>query len=226
LWGNNVSHDDIADMWIHESFGAYAEALFVEDVFGRDEALRYINGKKQNVRNTSPMIGERGLHRRGDGDMYDKGQLVLHTLRSVIDDDELWISILRGLQNDFRLQTVSSDQVFDYISSKAGRDLSGFFAQYFRHAAIPRLSVQLEKRGNTVTARHRWETDVENFSMPIKVITAPGRYQTLNPTTSLQTTDLGGIDPEQFKVPEDLFYVDVRIRRSYLNPGNEPAALP
>ncbi len=45
-WGNSVTAKDVADMWIHESFGAYAESLYVEDQFGRAAALKYINGKK------------------------------------------------------------------------------------------------------------------------------------------------------------------------------------
>jgi len=53
-WGNSVTMRDIADMWIHESFGAYAESLFVEDQYGHDEAIKYINAKKGNVRNGPP----------------------------------------------------------------------------------------------------------------------------------------------------------------------------
>jgi aminopeptidase N len=209
---------DIADMWIHESFGAYAESLFVEDQYGRAEALKYINGKKGNVRNDRPIIAEYGRYRRSAQDMYDKGQLILNTLRSVLEDDALWFSILRGLQDKFRYQNASADEVFAYINQRSERDLSGFFDQYFRRANIPTLAVQTVKEGDSVTARYRWEADVDDFRMPIKVTTAPGKYEFISPTTAWQTIQLNGLAPEDFKVAEDLFYVKVRLRSSYLDP--------
>ena len=223
-WGNNVAMKDIADMWIHESFGAYAESLFVEDQYGHAEAIKYINGKKGNVRNDQPIIAEYGRYQKSPGDMYDKGQLILNTLRSVLDDDVLWFSILRGLQDKFKHQNVSAEEVFGYINQKSGRDLTYFFDQYFRHANIPTLAVQTTKEGDSVTARYRWEADGDNFRMPIKVTTAPGKYELITPTTEWQTNKLNGIAPEDFKAAEDLFYVKVRLRWSYLDPrrGNAP----
>jgi cyclophilin family peptidyl-prolyl cis-trans isomerase len=217
-WGNSVTMKDIADMWIHESFGAYAESLFVEDQYGHAEAIKYINGKKGNVRNDRPIIGQYGRYQRSAGDMYDKGQLILNTLRSALDNDSLWISILRGLQDKFRYQNASADEVFAFINERAGRDLSYFFDQYFRHANIPTLAVQTTKEGDSITARYRWEADVDNFRMPIKVTTAPGKYEFITPTIDWQTTKLNGIAPEDFKVADDLFYVNTRLRWSYLDP--------
>jgi aminopeptidase N len=150
--------------------------------------------------------------------MYDKGQLILNTLRSVLDDDGLWFSILRGLQEKFRHQTLSGDEAFAFINQKANRDLSYFFEQYFRRANIPTLAVQIVKDGDSVTARYRWEADVKDFRMPVKVTTAPGKFEFIIPTTEWQTKKLSGITPEDFKVAEDLFYVNTRLRGSYLDP--------
>jgi aminopeptidase N len=217
-WGNSVTEKDMADMWIHESFAAYAESLFVEDQYGRAEALKYINAKKPNVRNARPIISDYGLNRKSDGDMYDKGQLILNTLRSVLDDDALWFSIVRGIQETFKCQNVSAGDIFGYVNRKSGKDLSGFFEQYFRRAAIPRLMVETQKEGDVVKVRYRWQTDVDNFRMPVKVTTAPGRYEFITPTSEWQTNALHGLKPEEFKVAEDLFYVDVRLRWLYLDP--------
>jgi aminopeptidase N len=217
-WGNSVSSKDIADMWIHESFGAYAEALYVESLFGHDEALKYINGKKSNVLNDKPIIGTYNVHKRGSGDMYDKGQLVLNTLRSVIDNDALWFSIVRGLAETFKYQTITADDVFRFINEKSGKDLTYFFDQYFRHTKIPQLVVQTSKKGNIVTARYKWNTDVQDFRMPIKVTTSPNKYEFITPTGQWQTIELKGMNPEDFKVADDLFYVDVKFGWGYLDP--------
>lgn len=215
-WGNNVTASDVGDMWIHESFGAYAESLFVEDQFGHAEALRYINNKKPNVRNLHPIINEYGVYRQSDGDQYDKGQLVLNTLRSVLDDDALWFSILRGLQVTFGHKTVSASEVFGYINKRSGKDLSYFFDQYFKHTGVPTLTVQAQEIGDKATVAYRWTADVPNFRMPVKVTLAPGKYDWITPTTEWQTNKLEGVRPEDFKMADDLFYANMRLRWSYL----------
>jgi len=217
-WGNSVTEKDAADMWIHESFAAYAESLFVEDQYGRAESLKYINAKKPNVRNLRPIISEYNLNRKSDGDMYDKGQLILNTLRSVLDDDALWFSTLRGLQETFKYRNISADDLIGYVNRKTGRDLSSFFDQYFKHAGIPKLMLEAQKEGEAVTVRYRWQADVPDFHMPVKVTLSPGKYQFITPTSEWQTNKLKGMNPEDFKVAENLFYVDVRQRSSYFDP--------
>lgn len=217
-WGNSVTSKDVADMWIHESFGAYAEALYIEFHYGLSEALTYINGKKANVRNSEPIVGVYNVQRAGAGDMYDKGQLVLNTLRSVIDNDQMWFSIVRGLAETFKYQTITAEDVFTYINTKTGKDYSYFFNQYLKNAKIPILDVFVTKKGDNVTARYRWNADVPDFKMPIKVTTSDNKNEFIYPTTSWQTLKLGNMRPEDFKVEKDRFYVDVRLSWSYLDP--------
>ncbi len=222
-WGNSVTSKDIADMWIHESFAAYAEALYVECQYGYQAYLNYQNGKKYGVRNDRPIIGPYGVNREGASDMYNKGSLILHTLRHVIDDDNLWFAILKGIQTKFRHQTVTADDIFNYINKMTGTDYSTFFDQYFKHTTIPKLQVVISKQGSKVSARYRWQADGENFAMPVKVTTAKNNFEFIYPTLKWQSTNLDLIDPEDFKVAEDLFYIDVKLRLVYRR-SNEPAA--
>lgn len=208
-WGNNVSMSDNADMWIHESFGAYAESLFVEDMYGHDQAIEYINGKKSNVRNSDPIIGEYNTNRSGAGDMYDKGQLVLNTLRSVIDNDPLWFEILKGIQTEFRLTNVHADDITGYIEQKTGKELDYFFDQYMRHSDLPRLQLELNETDSGLRVRYRWQADVEEFQMPIKVTTAKDTWGWIEPTSEWKSLTVEGIGKDDFKVAEELFYIAV-----------------
>ncbi len=217
-WGNSITTNDVADMWVHESFGAYSEGLYVEHIFGYDQAMKYINGKKQNVRNDRPMIGPKDVNMEGSGDMYDKGQLVLNTLRHVIANDGLWTEILLGMNTEFRHQNIDGQQVFDYIIEKTGMDLDYFFDQYFRHKELPTLIVGITKKGDAVKATYRWRTDVAGFEMPIKVTTAPGKYELIRPTNKTQTIDLKGLDPDNFKIAEDQYFVNLKVWKTYIDP--------
>jgi aminopeptidase N len=218
-WGNCVTAKDVADMWIHESFGAYAEALYVESQYGYAEALKYINGKKSNVGNRSPIVGIPNVNREGSPDMYDKGQLVLNTLRSVINNDSLWFATLHGIMERFWMQTVTGDEITNCVRERTGTDYAYFFDQYLRHAKIPVLEASASKKGSQVTVRYRWMADVKNFAMPIRVTAAKGKWGWISPTTEWQTMSLDGLLPEDFAVEQDRFYVDTRLSYVYLDPG-------
>lgn len=220
-WGNSITSQDIADMWIHESFGAYAEALYVEERWGFDEAVRYINAKKTSIVNDRPMTGPFGVNRAGSKDMYNKGQIVLHTLRNVINNDTLWFSILHGLATTFRHSIISGDDLTGYINSRTGKDYAYFFRQYFLESAVPELEAFVTRKRDRVTLRYKWNATLPDFNMPVKVTTAPGTYSFITPTTSWQTMELGPIDPMQFRVAEDLFYVKTKLAWAYIDP-NKP----
>jgi len=219
-WGNSVTSRDLADMWIHESFAAYAEALYVEYNWGHKAALDYINGKRQNVRNDKPMIGPYNVNQEGSGDMYDKGQLVLNTLRDVISNDRLWFSILKGFQQKYAYQTVDADDVINYIDDRTGQNYNYFFEQYYRYSSLPEFFAIVTKKGNECALRYKWNADVKDFHMPIKVTTSKGRFSFISPTTEWQTMDLKNFDPKDFKVDEDEFFCKTRIMRFYIDPAS------
>jgi len=150
--------------------------------------------------------------------MYDKGQLALNTLRHVVDDIDLWKKILKGLNEEYRYQTIDGQDVIDYISTKAGMDLSYFFDQYFRQASLPKLLVNISKKGDVVIANYKWEAEVTDFSMPIKATTAPGSFDFIYPTNQWKTIDLSGLHPDDFKIAEDQFFIDLVIRKVYIDP--------
>ncbi|MBF8963842.1 M1 family metallopeptidase [Pontibacter sp. FD36] len=177
-FANNITYKDVADMWIHESFTTYSEPLFVEYHYGKQAGSEYVIGIRQNIRNDRPIIGHYNVNKSGSGDMYPKGANMLHTLRQVVNDDEKWRGILRGLNKDFYHQTVTTEQIENYMSKHAGRDLSRFFDQYLRDTRIPTLEYRLEKKKLT----YRWANAVEGFDMPVKVY-LNGEETWLEPTT-------------------------------------------
>jgi len=218
-WGNSVTSKDIADMWIHESFAAHAEAMYVECMFGYDATLDYLNAKKTQVGNRKPIIGTYNVNNEGSGDMYPKGSLMLHTLRGALNNDSLWFEIIRGLAGTFAYKTITTEDVVGYVNKATGTDYTYFFDQYLRYTSLPRLEVVLTSRGDSLSARYRWRADVSDFRMPVKATVSGGTYGVLRPTSSWQTMDLGLMSPQAFRVPDELFYIDTQIRISYQDPN-------
>ncbi|MFD1187350.1 M1 family metallopeptidase [Pontibacter rugosus] len=177
-FANNITYKDIADMWIHESFTNYSESLFLDYHYGTQAANEYVIGLRNIIRNDKPIIGHYNVNHSGSGDMYPKGANMLHNLRQIVQDDEQWRSILRGLNKDFYHQTVTTQQIEDYLSQKVGRNLTPVFDQYLRDVRIPKFEYRLA--GNKL--QYRWANSVANFDMPVKV-SLNGKEQWLEPTT-------------------------------------------
>ena len=146
-WGNNISAQDHADMWVHESFGNYAEGIYTECRLGKIAGAAYIIGTRAGIRNDRPIIPAFGVNAQGSGDMYPKGGNMLHTIRAIIDDDAKWRDILRGLNKTFYHRTVTGKQVQDFISREAGMDLSKVFAQYLTTTQIPVFEYRVRDGG-------------------------------------------------------------------------------
>lgn len=164
-FGNSITSKDIADMWIHESFTTYSEAVFVECEFGYEKAMQYINGQKKMVGNQKPIIGQFGVnYKTGNSDMYYKGALMLNTLRHSIGDDEKWWEMLRKYSETYRHQIIETKDVVTFFSEETGTDLTPFFNQYLNYTNLPILEFRVHKKN----LEARWISNVTNFEMPIE----------------------------------------------------------
>jgi aminopeptidase N len=204
-FGNNITTADIADMWVHESFANYAESLYTECRYGPPAGAAYVIGTRPLVKNDRPAIGPFGVNARGSGDMYTKGGNMLHTIRHIIDDDEKWVRILRGLNTEFRHRIVTGKQVQAYISARAGIRLDKVFEQYLTTTRIPVFEYRLE--GPRLS--FRWTRVVRGFEMPMRVKVSGDSAVRLAPTESWQTTVLPLAYPEDFRLDQN-FYVVAR----------------
>jgi len=164
-FANNITNKDVADMWIHEGFTHYSENLFLDYHYDSMAANAYVQGVRSSIQNDRPIIGEYGVSDEGSGDMYYKGGNMLHLIRQLFDDDEKWRQTLRGLNKEFYHQTVTTQQIENYISESYGKSLDKVFDQYLRTTQIPTFTYRV--LGNQLL--YKWENTVDGFNMPIRV---------------------------------------------------------
>lgn len=201
-FANNITYKDVADMWIHESFTNYAEALYTEYYFGKDAATEYVVGTRRGIRNDKPIIGVYNVNEEGSGDMYPKGGNLLHTIRHSINDDKLFREILRGLNQTFYHQTVTTQQIENYISEKSKIHFSKVFDQYLRTTQIPTLEYYSEKNKTFF----RWINCVKGFDL--SVVLKDGKR--INPTEEWQSKKLNeSFDPAFI---EKMYYVKTQAK--------------
>lgn len=210
-FGNNITAKDLADMWIHESFTCYSEDLDIDYHYGKKAAEEYVYGLRQGIENKSPIVGYYGVNKEGSGDMYPKGAVLLNMVRVIINNDDKWREILRGLNKTFYHQTVTYDDIVDYIVKQSGINLAPVFDQYLHYAGLPKLDF-VWKDGKPYC---KWTADAKGFNMPVKVRVKGGAYQVIHPATTLTEVNIPGATKDNLEADTFDFYIKVSgIRKS------------
>ncbi len=186
-FANNITTNDIADMWVHEGFTNYSETLFTEYFYGKKAAEDYISGIRKDIQNDKPIIGYYGVNNEGSGDMYNKGGNMIHTIRQIIGDDKKFRTILRGLNNNFYHKTVNSQDIEQYINEAAGMDFSSIFNQYLRTTKIPTVEYYLTKK----KLYYRWKDAIDNLYLPIEVNTDEKKSIKIIPSNEWKAIKIG-----------------------------------
>jgi len=213
-FGNAVSAADVSDMWIQEGWCNYLEFVYVEALFGIEDAIKYANGYKKKVGNREPIITQRGIHRTPNQDMYFKGALFLNTLRNVVNDDARWWKLIQGTYERFKYQNIMTEDIVRFFNAELKQDLTPIFDQYLRRAELPTLELTFDEKARTVS--YRWKADERGFAMPIRVGN-PAQWRVVRPTADWQSMPwTAAVD--QFAVATDLYYVTTAV----LDAGGRP----
>lgn len=204
-FANNITAADNADMWIHESFTAYSENLYLDYHYGHDTCAQYVIGTRSNIKNDRPIQGTYGVNKSGSGDMYYKGANMLHTLRHVIANDSIWRSILQGLNSTFYHQTILYDDLVGYINDHTSFDVKPIFDQYIKDIRIPILEYRLYPGG----VEYRWSNCIEGFEMPVDIFIDQEKVR-VEPTTNWQR--LNASQPEKLEVDSNYYIAQLKIQ--------------
>ncbi len=205
-WGNSVSMNDIADMWIHESFCTYTEALYVEQIYGYNSMLEYLLYQKEFISGRSPILGVHGLNHKGNStDMYYKGSWMLHSIRNTLNNDSLWFSVVKDIAQNYTLANCDGYELIEFVCTKSGVDLKPIFNQFLTHADLPVLTYYFNNKKGELQLYYKWKATEDNFNMPMEISVGNTEKFRIFPNANYQSLSLGNTDKKQVKFSEDLF---------------------
>jgi aminopeptidase N len=170
-FANSLTADDPADMWIHESFTTYSEALYVEHCMGKKTALEYLWSQRGQIKNQAPMQGPRGQYYHGsDNDIYYKGTWMLHTMRSMLNNDSLWFATLKQMNQKYFHHIVKTEDIIQFFNSNTGFNWDLFFNQYMYKSSLPELEIkQLLLDNGNIRYTLKLESDVKDLNIPLNI---------------------------------------------------------
>ena len=159
-WGNLVTCQTDADMWINEGLAEYASHLYTEEVYGR---ARYNTTVIQNAFNVIE-----SAHTQDDGyksiygldheyvygfHVYQKGAMVGHNLRAYLGDSLFFSSLTQLLQNN-AYGNLSTTQFRDQLSAISGKNMNAFFDDWVLNPGFPQVAIDsLAVNGNNAAVK-------------------------------------------------------------------------
>jgi len=177
-WGNMLTNSDWKDMWVHEGFGTYMQALYLEDKQGIDRYHAYMNSFVHRIGNRKPVAPRETTSAQeiyAGHDIYFKGAWVLHTLRYLIGNDALRLSLRRmayptpeiwRASDGTQVRFVDTDDYVATVEEVTDTELDWFFGVYVHSAELPTL--ELTRREGALDLAWSAPGDLP-FPMPVDV---------------------------------------------------------
>ncbi len=210
-WGNSVSVKDHAELWIHESFATYMEALYIEFLQGKKNAIQYLKNQRDMIYNVRPILGDMHVNYNEwkEADMYYKGSWMLHSIRHTINNDSIWFTILKAAYQQFKYKNVSSNDIIEFMDSNTSYNIKPIFKQYLTKTEIPVLVIKKRYTKEGINLNYKWANTVDHFNMPVIVNLNEIQLVTLYPTTRRQKIVLPAGNGDRIYFDTDLFYYQV-----------------
>ena len=201
-FGNSVTASDPTHIWIHEGLQVYSESIYFEDKFNSYEVgVHYLNTIKNRIVNEIPIVGnENENHWALHGDTYMKGAWVMHTLRSVINNDQIWFKILKEFMVENAKGFANTREFFNKVEENTGEDYWYFAEQYFYSPNQPVLEYYQDENNY----HYRWINVNDNFIMPIDLL-VNGSIKRVHPSKEFKK--IGINKHAQIEVMDWKFYV-------------------
>lgn len=154
-FGNQMTNANWDDMWLHEAFATYMQPAYAESIGGKMSYFASLMQIRSRIANHHPIVS--GTPRReedvyedergGPGqDIYNKGALMLHTLRNLIGDEafyraarELVYGTDHPVPGNFAPRYGTTKEYIDIVDRVTGKDMQWFFNVYLYQAALPEI---------------------------------------------------------------------------------------
>lgn len=221
-FGDHVTCSYWREIWLNEGFASYSEYLFREQI-QNGNALGWMNATHTNVM-SSPggsvnVPDTTDVSRMFSGRLtYDKGAAILHTMRSIINNDSLFFSGLRLYLQTYGGSTASVPQFKALMENHSGLNFSDFFQEWYYGEGFPTFSIEYLHLNDTlwlsVSQTTSVPTSVPFFHVPLELrVQRPSgdtvvRMNLTQPTSTAIVPCTGSltglvIDPNQWLINQD-----------------------
>ena len=143
-FGNHVTCAQWNDIWINEGFATYTQFIGLENMLNSESAQAFM-AAMQSVVMRKPdgsvyvpdeFIADRDRIFSGRLSYY-KGATIIHMIRYLLADDELFFQVLQEFQNRYAFSTASGEDFKTVLEELSGKDFDAFFNLWYYEEGFP-----------------------------------------------------------------------------------------
>jgi aminopeptidase N len=211
-WGNNITAYDYCDAWIHEGLATYSEALFLEKVYGKEAYKKKVMRFYYGTANKIPIKKVCGVQYSSwisyyDMDIYDKGALMMHSLRILVNDDDLFFKSLKTFQKDLSRSNISSDHFIQKFNNLLGNDYSLMFDLYLNEVEPPYLNLKIDFENSKKVINYKWSNPLPFELKNGIVVLIENKEVVLYPNSEFQKLEVGFDVEVNFLTSKSIYFL-------------------
>jgi aminopeptidase N len=153
-WGNNVTCASWCDIWMNEGFASYSEYIMLENLYPGQQgpSMQQVHNNVMSQAGGSVwVLDSLNESRIFSGRLtYDKGAGIIHTLRFIINNDDLFFNGLRDFQQAFKDSTSTGIAFKEFMENYTGISLNDFFNEWYFGEGYPTYSLKWNQSGQDV----------------------------------------------------------------------------
>lgn len=164
-FGDHITCGNWQDIWINEGFASYMEYIAAQELLGQDEADDWMNNAMAiALRETTgsvyvPEDQVEDSYRLFDyGLSYKKGAILLHMIRFILDDDELFFRVLQSYMKEYGNGLALGADFQAILEAESDMDFSCFFEQWYYGEGFPRFKIYWEQTSDSLRIRSEQTT--------------------------------------------------------------------
>jgi aminopeptidase N len=175
-WGNSISVNDRADLYVHEAFATYTESLFLEMLKDKATMNQYLQLQKEKIENKQAIVGKRDVayDEWNDADMYYKGTWILHTMRQLCESDSIWHQKIKMLYQHFKYQNIDGEDLINYFDNNIISNSKKAWDHYLNELSYPTLEYKILRGDEDYFLVAKWTNVNKKFEMPIRIFYKDG----------------------------------------------------
>lgn len=208
-WGNNISGKDYCDIWIHEGMATYSEALMLEKLYDKTEYDKRIQRMINSTYNTIPIhkvcdVVYNSWTNGADQDIYDKGGLMMHSLRIAVNNDPLFLKTLKQIQQTKGSTNMSTEEMVQELNARLGKDYSSLMNWYLYKTKPPALDVFMSKTDRKMY--YKWNEAIPFYQKGKIYIDSEDKTTVLTPSNEYQSIQVESGQSFRFNIEKSIYY--------------------
>jgi aminopeptidase N len=176
-FGDQVTCGSWQDIWVNEGFARYSEYISYENFYSKEVADNVMGGYHENVMsNAAGSVYVPQAFATTESRIfslrltYNKGAAIIHMIRNIINDDDVFFGALRTYQSTFKHTVATGESFKGVFEAASGKDFDDFFNEWYYGEGFPSYRIYWNYDSDSLYVRQQQTTSstiTPFFHLPI-----------------------------------------------------------